>query len=201
MPDTPQIQISQYEDAIASKIRERFPVFNTVKAFPEERLLNDIVLPACVFEITELEAAPTHDGGSGQTPVDVRVEMHLLFSFKTPNIKRMLPAIAANVLSFMHLQHWGLRCEPCQILGASPDTYDPALEQFALWRIEFHQVLDLGDSVWATDPGWHPPTQVFITGTQPMVDGHPSLAPTVPEYGDPWLVQKAEDASILEWLG
>jgi hypothetical protein len=199
--DTAEIQVDEYLDAVAVKLRERFPLFTTVKCFPEDRSFEDIALPAMLFEITEFETAPTHDYGSGQAPVDVRVELHMLFDFKTPNIKRRLPAIAASVLAFVNLQRWGFKCEAAEALGASPDSFEPGMDQFATWRVEWHQVLKLGDNVWDADPSWSPPTQVFVTGTQPMLDGHPSLAPYGPQYADSWLVQKAEDASILEWLG
>ena len=194
-------QIQQYQDAIESKIKARFPVFNTVKPFPQERLHGEITLPAFLYEINELEAAPSHDGGSGQAPVDVRVECHLLFSFTDRDINRRAPALAADVLAFAHKQRWGVPCEPCETIGAAPDSFNPELEQYCVWRVDWHQVLDLGDNVWANDPDAHPPTQIFVGEDTPVPAQLLSLpVDKTPITVDPYVRSLADDGEVLRWL-
>lgn len=198
-------QLEAYQAAVLAAIRARFPIFKTVDAFPEERMPKEVELPAFFFEINELEAAPTHDAGTGQAPIDVRVECHLIFSFKTPGVKNWLKSLAADVLAFAKLNRWGVRCEPCQVIGAFPDSFHPDLVQFCVWRVEWHQVLDLGDSVWDALPGdpTSPPDKLFINAMVEPFDnagGVPQPLPDVTTLPAPAAAVATQDSALLAWL-
>lgn len=164
MADQNEVTLAQYFAAIETNLAAKFPQFKAVVCCPDTRDKLP-AYPALTFETTELERAPDADGGEGKLPMDVRVEAHLIFPFNITNIKRLAPVLAANVAQFVHLNRFGLRIEPAAVTGCYEDSFDDALDQFVVWRVEWHQVVDLGESVWAADETFVVPTDVRTVET------------------------------------
>ena len=49
------------------------------------------------------------------------------------------------------MQRWGLPVGAADVLGCRPDDFDPGLEQYECWRVEWQQVIHLGTSDWTSD--------------------------------------------------
>lgn len=200
--------VSQFEalnTAIAATIKQKFPNLKLVAPFPERFDERELVLPAFLFEVTEVEAAPESNAGSGQAPVSLRFEAHVVFSFKTPDVRVLLPALAGDILvRGVHEERWGVPCEPARTIGAYPDTFREELEQYACWRVEWEQVIDLGDSAWDELPDLPRLKAVLVSENVPYDD--PSVKPAVPL--PPYLPYQAQDPvakairdnQLLHWL-
>jgi len=163
MANEQTVTVDAYLAALESKLAAKFPLFKTVVAHPDDHTKLP-AYPALTIEIPEFQQASTHDGGAGQLSMDFRVECHLIFPFKLANIKRKAPGIAAQVAEFAHLNRWGVYAEPADVIGCYDDAFDPGLDQFVVWRVDWHQVLDLGANVWADDPNYVTPTTVQVEG-------------------------------------
>ena len=64
------------------------------------------------------------------------------------------------------MQRWGLQVGAADVLGCWPDDFDPGLEQYECWRVEWQRVIHLGTSDW-TDDG--------ATPTDPAVSFAPAI--------------------------
>lgn len=147
-------------DGILGVIRAQFPDLKTVEAYRLDR--RSVQAPACLLEMTELEVDDTIDPGTGQLAVMARFEARFVIGFRQGGRNPALEVrkLAAAFAAFARLQRWGCPIGPAEVLGCWPDEFDPDQEQFECWRVEWQQVIHLGESVWRDDGT--PPAEVLV---------------------------------------
>lgn len=150
------IELGALHEAIVAAIRGRFPQLATVEVYRQVRGV--LPVPACLVELAELEATDELDPGTGQLAVMARFEARLVIGFRQGGLNPGLEIrkLAASVAAFVHQQRWGLPVGAADVLGCWPDDFDPGLEQFECWRLEWQQVLHLGQTAWPADEGATP---------------------------------------------
>lgn len=153
------VSLDQVHDGIENAIRSQFPDLH-VEFYREDR--KGLPLPACLLEMTDMEGAPDHDPGTEQLAVTVTFEALLVMSFRQAdkNAKREVRKLAGALAAFARLQRWGCPIGPAEVVGAYPDNFEPELDQFECWRVEWRQVVHLGETVWNNDG--IPPAAVFL---------------------------------------
>jgi hypothetical protein len=146
---------------IVSTLQAQFPALH-VEAYRLDRKV--LTVPACLIELSEMDAAPDVDPGTEQLAVMTRFEAKLVIGFRqgTNNPKLEIRKLAAAVAAFVRLQRWGCPIGPAEVIGAYPDDFDPELDQFECWRVEWRQIIHLGESVWADWNAGDPPGQVLV---------------------------------------
>lgn len=145
-----EITLDQVHDGIVATIKAEYPDLH-VEAYREERKLPADLLPACLVELTELEDASELDPGTDQLAVTATFEALLVLGFRAQpgkNPKLEIRRLAASFAAFVRLQRWGCPIGPAQVVGAYPSDFEPELDQYEVWRVEWQQVLHLGKSVW-----------------------------------------------------
>lgn len=154
-----EVTLDQVHDGIAAAIRARFPDLRTVEAYRLDR--KNLPVPACLFELEEMEADKDADPGTEQLAVRARFAARFLIGFRqgAKNPKAEVRKLAASFAAFARLQRWGCRVGPAEVIGVYPDDFDPELDQYECWRVEWVQVIHLGATVWR-DEGVTP-TPVF----------------------------------------
>lgn len=142
---------------IVSALQAQFPALH-VEAYRLDR--KTLPVPACLIELTELEAGDM-DPGTEQQAVSARFEAKLVIGFRQGlnNPKLEIRKLAAAVTAFVRLQRWGCPIGPAEVIGAYPDDFDPELDQFECWRVEWQQVIHLGETVWTDGTA---PDRVFV---------------------------------------
>lgn len=160
------ITLDALHEAILAAIRQKFPQLATVAAYRQDR--GSLPVPACLVELAELEATDELDPGTGRLALQARWEARLIIGFRQGALNPGLEIrkLAAALAAWVHMQRWGLPVGAADVLGCWPDDFDPGLEQYECWRVEWQQVIHLGTSDW-TDDG--------ATPTDPAV----SFAPAV----------------------
>lgn len=156
-PNT-EIDLSTLHQAILNAIAAQFPSVNTVEDYRDDR--RSLPLPAILVELSDLEADPESDPGTEQLAVTARFEARVIIGFRTANAEREIRKLAGSLAAFVHQQRWGQPVEGAQVLTVTPDTFDPDLDQYVVWRVEWQQVIYLGQSVWTND-GEIPETVLF----------------------------------------
>ena len=167
-----EVTLTEVYDGIVGAIAAKFPDLH-VEAEREDRSRPPI--PACLIELAELEPAPDNDPGTDQLAVVAVFEAQLIMGFKQPgkNAKREVRELAASLAAFARLQRWDLPIGPAEGIGAYPDDFAPELDQFECWRVEWRQIVHLGNSAWNNDGS--PPTTVMVA--EPGADEYAQLAP------------------------
>ena len=145
-----EITINELQDAIVTSIALQFPDLKTVTIYDEEDR-DGKPLPAVFVEIEDFEAYPGGDPGTEQTAVQLRISARIVIGFRTENAKTEIRMLAAAMAHFVNRNRWGLPVSPAEFLVAGPDDFEPALDQYEVWRVEWQQVVHLGESVWESD--------------------------------------------------
>ena len=147
--------------AIVADIQAQFTDIATVEFYrTEER--KGLPLPAILLDLTELENQPDIDPGTEQLAVTARFEAEIILGFRTANVQQAVRKLAGAFAAWLRKRHWtGVRTGPAEVIGCYRDDFDPELDQYVVWRVEWTQVLHLGDTVWTNDGTI--PTQVLFS--------------------------------------
>lgn len=177
MANFQELDLEQLHTAITDTLKAQFPALVTVEAYREETDRKRLPIPALLFELTEWENAPDDDAGTDQLAVLARFEARIIIGFKTPKAKIEIRKMVAALCSFLRLQRWGMAQSGvghAQVLGAYPDEFDAALDQYEIWRVEWEQLLHFGVNVWAGEG---------ITPTEILYSYEPETGiPNEPKY-------------------
>ena len=171
------VDLDALHDAIVADIKAQFPDLQTVEFYrTDER--QGLPLPAVILNLSEFENEPDADPGTEQLAVTARFEAEIIMGFRVPNVKREIRKFSAAFAAWMRLRRFtreNVHTGPAQVIGCYPDDFDPELDNYEVWRMEWTQVLHLGTSVWANNGTV--PNQVFIgwapdigTGNEPNYD-------------------------------
>lgn len=138
-------------EGIVAAIRSQFPDLKTVEAYRLDR--KSIPTPACLVELTDMEVDAEVDPGTEQLAVMARFEARFLISFRqgAKNPKLEVRKLAAAFAAFARLKRWGCPIGPAEVISCAPDDFDPELDQYECWRVEWQQIIHLGDTIWKDD--------------------------------------------------
>lgn len=183
------LDLADLHAAIVADIRAQFPDLKLVAFYHEEddrTPPSAAEMPACLLQLTEWEAAPDSDTGTEQFAASCRFDARFILPFTTPQAKLSIRKLAASFCAFLRSHpRWNnpngttpiaLPTGPAEVIGAYPDDFSPALDQYEVWRVEWTQQVDMGNTVW-TDDGTVP-TQVLFSyspdiGTPNQADYQP----------------------------
>lgn len=182
-----EVDLDTLHAAIVADIQAKFPDLQTVEFYRGEGNGHDdrktLPVPACLLNLSELEVSED-DPMTNQLAVMAHFEAELVIRFTTPNAKRSVRKLAAAFAAWLRLRRWTnpsdptkkLPTGPAMVIGAYQDDFtnlmpgqrDKPLDQFEIWKVEWRQIVHLGQSTW-TDEGETPST-VYA---RPNVDGQP----------------------------
>lgn len=174
------INLEVLHDAIVSDIKAAFPQLSTVQFYqddPEER--KTLPIPACLLTMDELDVDMDIDPGTEQLAVRAHFEAHFIVSsIRNPRAKLAVRTLAAAFMAWMRLRKWTnpenpekkLPTRAARVIGGYPDDFHPEMDKYEVWRVEWEQVIHLGESVW-NDEGITP-SQVFFNWSPEIGDGN-----------------------------
>ncbi len=144
-----RVTIEQLYAAVAGGIASAFPALRTVE-FDREDESESIATPACLLSLVEFEPAEDRDAGTGQWPTLARFEARLVISSRPSDSAREVRKLAAAVATWLNLRRWGLDApgDECRVIAVEPDEFAPNLDRFHVWRVEWAQLVMLGEPVW-----------------------------------------------------
>lgn len=179
MSADPGVDLNQLHENIVAAIAERFPALQTVETYREEIERTAFQAPACLIELFEMEAAPQEDPGTEQLAMMARFEARLIIGYREANAKREVRKLAAALAQFILRKRWGLgpNVGPAEITGCYPDEFDPRLDQYEVMRVEWAQLIMVGENVWSGEG--IPVTEVLYSWSPkvgpPFVDNYRTL--------------------------
>lgn len=160
------LDLDQLHDAIKAKISAQFPALEAVEDYEAPR--KSLELPAVLIELVDMEADPESDPGTEQLPVVSKWVARIIMSFRTEDVKREIRKLAGSLGVVVHQNRWGMPVSPAQVTYIGPDAFDPELDKYEVWAVEWDQQLDLGKSVW---------TGEGITPERVMIGYAPEIGP------------------------
>lgn len=142
------LDIDAMHDALIAGATAQFPDLRTVADYHDDR--DTLQMPALLFELVALEA-DDEDRGTEQLTMIARFEARVVLGFRTAAVEREVRKLAAAIALWINGNRFGQPIEPAEIMSVDPDPFDPDLDQFAVWRIEWRHQVDIGTSVWIND--------------------------------------------------
>lgn len=153
-----EVNLDTLFGVIEQQIRLAFPSLATVE-FDREEASAPPQAPACVLELPEWEGLEGDDPETGQLAINCRFEARLLIGFNRPRAKAEVRKLAMALAAWLHKRTWRAQAHPsgqAQVTGAYRDDFSPVLDKYEAWRVEWTQVIHLGESAFK-DTGT-PPT-------------------------------------------
>lgn len=148
--------------AIERHITEAIPALQYVGTMPDR--LECVATPAVVIELAEWEPGP--DPGTGEVGVDMRFEARVIVAGEEDHSLRMAAFAAAQLTVLLRMQTWGVVGDQAKFVRAAQDWTRPELDGYAVWVVEWTQVLYLGAEEWP----WpiEPPGEPVVVGGDPL---------------------------------
>ncbi|WP_417842025.1 hypothetical protein [Terasakiella sp.] len=146
MTEPLSVDLDALHSAIKSAISTQFPDLRTVSFYYGER--ETLTAPCCLMEITDFE--PTgEDPGTGQLEVTARFDAYLILGFRAQDVRLKIRKLATSFAAFVSKQRWGMPVDPAEVTAITPDAFNPQFDKYEVWRVEWQQVLFLGENYWS----------------------------------------------------
>lgn len=161
------ITLDQYYTAVVADIKAAFPLFVTVEFDREDR--SKLPLPACLLEIPAFDDAEDEDPGTEQWACDARVELRVLLPFNDDAVKLECRKLATAIAVWLRKRRFNHPTEAgkalptgaAKVVAAEKDDFDPTLDKFDVWRVDFVQRMHFGASVFDGETGTSPANPVY----------------------------------------
>lgn len=175
-----EVDLDKLNAAIVADIKAQFPAYRTVEFYDKVR--KELKLPAILLELSEFDAAPEIDPGTEQLAVEgrfaARVVIDSLRVAAPANPKQEVRKAAAALAAWLRVRRWTnpddagkkLPTGPAEVIGASPDDFEPELDQMEVWRVEWRQVIHLGETIWKGEGVM--PSEVFVGWNPDIGEGN-----------------------------
>jgi hypothetical protein len=176
-----EVCLNELHAAMLAAIKQAFPLLGTVECYREETdRTTPITTPACLLELTEMDAAPDQDPGTEQIAMVARFTARFVLGFRTREAKLEARRLAAAFASYLRKNpRWrGVVTGPAEVIGCGPDDFDPRLHQYEVWSVEWAHVLHFGESVW--EPCGLTPTTVYLAHVSVEGPGDVVIEPEEP---------------------
>lgn len=144
MDDGP-IPLGAVYTAIEEHIKDAIPGLAYVGTMPEGIQVVDP--PAVVLELVGFDDADK-DPGTGEVAVEARFEARVIVGQEEPNCLHVAAFVAAQLAVLLRMQSWGLPVELAEFVRAERDWSRPELDSYAVWVVEWSQVIYLGIEDW-----------------------------------------------------
>lgn len=155
-----EIDLDALHEAVVAAITAGMPTVKSVQAYPETS--EPLTLPAVLVDLEDMEAAPEADPGTEQLAMLTRWRARLILGFRTVDVDRQVRKGAAHLAHLVHLNRWGQPVGPARVTLVGPDPFDPNLDQYEVWVVEWEQIVHLGASVWECPEGSVVPETVYL---------------------------------------
>lgn len=170
----PKVDLNHYYNCVEEAIRAAFPQFVTVEFHRgddgEDR--QELMVPAILLEDNSMEPVSDGDMGDEVTFTTFDLSAYVILSSKrNPLVRREIRQVVAQLVNFIDKNRWPdvdateagvtLQCEGARVVVAERDSFDPRLDKYEVWRIDFTQMIPIGQSVWEGDNFL--PERIFIS--------------------------------------
>lgn len=155
-------------DAMVAQLKAQFPQFKTVQFYrgAEQGERSTLPVPALLLDCDSFDLDADTDIGTGQITTTWNFEVRIIISdIRDPRSRFTIRNLAASVAQFIHMRRWlipdgdGIKCYPTgvgKVTGAERDDFDPTLDKFEVWRVDWQQDMSIGDNVWIDPAAMRP---------------------------------------------
>ena len=143
--DEDSIPLEQLYAAIEQHIKDAIPGLAYVGTMPDG--IEVVPPPAVVLELAGFDRVDM-DPGTGEAAVEARFEARAIVPVEEKNCLHVAAFVAAQLAVLLRGQSWGLPIGFAEFVRAERDWSRPELDVFAVWVVEWTQLIYLGEEEW-----------------------------------------------------
>ncbi|SKA81939.1 hypothetical protein [Desulfobaculum bizertense] len=117
--------------------------------------------PAAIVNLAEMRADYSGLDATGRLPLVCRWEIFLVLGNTAINQALKLRTLAAHVAHMIDGKSLVCGAPEAAFVSAEPNEFEPSFEHAKSWRVEFEQMLYLGEYMWSDEGA--PPEKVFAS--------------------------------------
>lgn len=154
------VDIDALQAKIVADIRAQFPALVTVDFFYDDRKAPP--RPACLLEFGDFEpSAEGNDPGTGQLSIDVRFAATMIIDgIDIQPAKKSIRRLVTAFIGWLHNRRFPPHVTgPSIFLNASKDDFNPTLDAYECWRIEWLMTIHVGTT--NVDNSGNTPTPLY----------------------------------------
>lgn len=188
-----QVKPSDLLAAIKAGLETQFDWVESVETWPNNR--DRLQTPALLVEIGEMDVGD--DPGTGETKLNCQVSIYVVIrdSQETDSVSSL--DTAASIAAYLRLNRFGLPVGPSFVRGAYPDVWQPELEEFNVWRVDYETSIRVGEDGFA--PGESYELQQVWLGRDPNTGSeHVDDYKLIYDKDRGWHMSNASEQDILQ---
>ena len=143
--DEQPLTLDLFFKTVERRLGEQLTGLQTVATWPDIR--DRVHLPALFLELAEVE--PGGDPGTGQVGLDCRMHAYLIIASEQPQHHHQAAQLATQLAVLLRAQYWDLEdIDAAEFVQAGPDWTKPELDGYTVWKVEWTQLIYLGEEQW-----------------------------------------------------
>ncbi|WP_105901429.1 hypothetical protein [Vibrio gangliei] len=154
---TDSIHLTTYHDAVIDWLKTNVDWLQTVQYYPEVQ--TELPAPCAFFAVEEWDLSEEQPM-NGMLAVDLNCKIMVVFGLLNEDYQIEVRNAAMAICSAINEQRFGLPIEPLVLQGAEPDSFQPELDDYAVWSIRYIQTIEVGTDVYK--PEGITPSTVFV---------------------------------------
>lgn len=139
MADT--LQLTDYHTAVEQYLKEKLTWLNSVTSYPETETA--LTTPCAFFQVMDWDKADKQPM-NGQLGVVLKCQLIAVLGVDDPAHQLEIRQAAMAVSMAVDGARFGLPVDPAVLVSAQPDAFNPELDAYAAWSIEFNHRIDVG---------------------------------------------------------
>lgn len=137
--------LTDLHTAIVARLTTDMPTLQTCAAYPD--LQRRVVLPAVLVDIPELY--PSVDAGTEQLGLTASCRALCIYDPKQANADLEVRNLAAMVAyNIYKASRFGQPVSPAKIRRIGEDAFEPELDGYLVWVVEWIHDIQIGNSIW-----------------------------------------------------
>ena len=135
------IHLTDFHAAVTDYLRDNVEWLQHVDYYPE--IKTEVPAPCAFFSVADWELAG-EQSMNGQLSVVLNCELLVVFGIAETSYQLDVRNAAMALCLKIRDNRWGLPVDPAVLSSAAPDAFNPELDSYAVWRIEWRQQIDVG---------------------------------------------------------
>ena len=165
------IHLDDYHTAVQQYLSAELPWLKVVESYPER--CDRLDTPSAFFGVVDWDRAE-EQRMTGELSVELNCQLLVVFGQAGKISSNAIRNAAMSISLKLDEQRFGLDAEPAQFVSAEPWAFDPDLDQYVVWAVNFRHQVEVGEDQFDLVPDFLPTSanvgQVPKTGADHLDD-------------------------------
>ncbi len=147
------LHLDDYHDAVIEKISTDMPWLTSVDNYPEQ--LGKLDTPCAFFGVVDWDRA-SDQRMTGELSIELSCQLLIVFGQEGEVSSKAVRNASMFASIKIDENRFGLNAEPAQFVSAEPWAFDPDLDQYVVWAVNFRHEIEVGEDQFDLVPDFLP---------------------------------------------